>query len=86
MREWAQTAAMRRGPLNGITARHVMKSEKGQAILLHLGHRQQVMSLKSYGSLTARARSAARVLRAPVGLVCLHICASVCVPGASRLI
>lgn len=27
MREWAQTAAMRRGLLNGITVGHVMKSK-----------------------------------------------------------
>lgn len=36
MREWAQTAAMRRGLLNGITVGHVMKSKKGQVVFLHL--------------------------------------------------
>ncbi len=36
MREWAQTAAMRRGLLNVITGGHVMKSKEGQAIFLDL--------------------------------------------------
>ena len=37
MREWAQTAAMRRGLLNVITVGNAMKSEEGEAIFLDLG-------------------------------------------------
>lgn len=36
MREWAQTAAMRRGLLNGNTVGQVMKSEEGQDMFLDL--------------------------------------------------
>lgn len=86
MREWAQTAAMRRGPLNGITARHVMKSEKGQAHSPSPGPQATGDVSERLRVASSAASSAVCVLGGPVGLsVCISVRLSAS-PGASRLI
>lgn len=54
MREWAQTAAMRRGLVNVITVGHVLKSEGRQDIFLDLGGLIPVVKSYSVVALVGR--------------------------------
>lgn len=72
MREWAQTAAMRRGPLNGITARHEVRERTGHSPAP--GPRATGDVSEKLQVANSVARSVVCVFRAPVGLsVCISV-------------